>query len=218
MIDINHWRGSTVKEEDLLFQLHLRGAGLTEEQEQQYSNTKKKGKGKKETGRTYLVGLVEKLINSGKWTTRVNDELLRRMGDWRVMKGKGKASESVPTQEEKTQKEKREAQFKELEDKFPLNDYSQVDLTNISFTDMTALFSYAIKIKKSVSEKTANEYKQLKEDMINVVHGGGLSVEIAQKYKTRKLEDKDKIKQQIIDNLKSLFKKESKSKTGSSSS
>ena len=91
--DTNHWRGSTVKEEDLLFQLHLRGAGLTEEQEQQYSNTKKKGKGKKETGRTYLVGLVEKLINSGKWTTKVNDELLRkRMEDWRVMKGKGKAT------------------------------------------------------------------------------------------------------------------------------
>ena len=91
--DINHWRGSTVKEEDLLFQLHLRGAGRTEEQEQQYSNTKKKGKGQKETGRTYLVGLVEKLINSGKWTTKVNDELLRkRMEDWRVMKGKGKAT------------------------------------------------------------------------------------------------------------------------------
>ena len=64
-LDINHWKGSTVKEEDILFQLHLRGAGLTEEQEQQYSNTKKKGKGKKETGRTYLVGLVEKLINNG---------------------------------------------------------------------------------------------------------------------------------------------------------
>ena len=91
--DINHWKGSTVKEEDILFQLHLRGAGLTEEQEQQYSNTKKKGKGKKETGRTYLVGLVEKLINSGKWTTEVNDELLRkRMEDWRDIKGKGKAT------------------------------------------------------------------------------------------------------------------------------
>ena len=91
--DINHWRGSTVKEEDLFFQLHSRGAGLTEEQELQYSNTKKKGKCKKETGRTYLVGLVEKLINSGKWTTKVNDELLRkRMEDWRVMKGKGKAT------------------------------------------------------------------------------------------------------------------------------
>ena len=91
--DINHWKGSAVKEEDILFQLHLRGAGLTEEQEKQYSNTKKKGKGKKETGRTYLVGLVEKLINSGKWTTKVNDELLRkRMEDWRDIKGKGKAS------------------------------------------------------------------------------------------------------------------------------
>ena len=91
--DINHWKGSTVKEEDILFQLHLRGTGLTEEQEQQYSNTKKKGKGKKETGRTYLVGLVDKLINSGKWTTEVNDELLRRrMNDWKDMKGKGKAT------------------------------------------------------------------------------------------------------------------------------
>ena len=92
-IDIDHWKGSTVKEEDILFQLHLRGAGLTEEQEQQYSNTKKQGKGKKETGRTYLVGLVEKLINNGKWTTKVNDELLRkRMEDWRDIKGKGKAT------------------------------------------------------------------------------------------------------------------------------
>ena len=91
--DINHWKGSTVKEEDILFQLHLRGAGLTEEQEQQYSSTKKKGKGKKETGRTYLVGLVEKLINNGKWMTKVNDELLRkRMEDWRDIKGKGKAA------------------------------------------------------------------------------------------------------------------------------
>ena len=81
--DIKHWKGSTVKEEDLLFQVHLTGAGLTEEQEQQYSNTKKKVKGKKKTARTYLVGLVEKLINSGKWTTKVNDELLRkRMEDW----------------------------------------------------------------------------------------------------------------------------------------
>ena len=91
--DINHWKGSTIKEEDILFQLYLRGAGLTEEQEQQYSNTKKKGKGKKETGRIYLVGLVEKLINSGKWTTEVNDELLRKiMKDWIDMKGKGKAT------------------------------------------------------------------------------------------------------------------------------
>ena len=91
--DINHWKGSAVKEEDILFQLHLRGTGLTEEQEQQYSNTKKKGKGKKETGRTYLVGLVGKLVNSGKWTTEVNDELLRkRMNDWKDMKGKGKAT------------------------------------------------------------------------------------------------------------------------------
>ena len=55
--------------------------------------TPHKDVGKKETGRTYLVGLVEKLINSGKWTTEVNDELLRkRLNDWKDMKGKGKAT------------------------------------------------------------------------------------------------------------------------------
>ena len=54
---------------------------------------KHKEQGKKETGRTYLVGLVEKLINSKTWTTEVNDELLRkRMNEWRDMKGKGKAT------------------------------------------------------------------------------------------------------------------------------
>ena len=94
--DINHWNQKTnVLEKDLLFQLHLRGIELTKEQQHEYENeTKKKGgKGKKETGRAYLVGLIEKLINSGKWTTKVNDELLRkRLNDWRDMKGKGKAT------------------------------------------------------------------------------------------------------------------------------
>ena len=95
--DMKHWKQKTnVLEKDLLFQLHLRGIELTKEQQHDYEHgTKKKGgKGKKETGRSYLVGLIEKLIQEGKWTTRVNDELLRkRMEDWRVMKGKGKASE-----------------------------------------------------------------------------------------------------------------------------
>ena len=95
--DMKHWKQKTnVLEKDLLFQLHLRGIELTKEQQHEYEHgTKKKGgKGKKETGRSYLVGLIEKLIQEGKWTTRVNDELLRkRMEDWRVMKGKGKASE-----------------------------------------------------------------------------------------------------------------------------
>ena len=52
---IKHWKGSAVKEEDILFQLHLRGAGLTKEQEEEYTNTKK-GKGKRETGRLFCFG------------------------------------------------------------------------------------------------------------------------------------------------------------------
>ena len=91
--DMKHWNQTTnVQEEDLLFQLHLRGM-FTEEQEKDYNKKKKKGKGRGETGRAYLLRLAEELIDSGKWTTRVNDELLRkRMEDWRVMKGKGKAT------------------------------------------------------------------------------------------------------------------------------
>ena len=94
--DMKHWNQKTnVLEKDLLFQLHLRGIELTKEQQHEYENEtqKKGGKCKKETGRSYLVGLIEKLIQEGKWTTEVNDELLRkRMEDWRVMKGKGKAT------------------------------------------------------------------------------------------------------------------------------
>ena len=92
--DMKHWKQTTnVQEEDLLFQLHLRGM-FTEEQEKEYNKKKKKGRGRGETGRAYLLRLVEEQIDSGKWTAEVNDELLRkRMGDWRVMKGKGKASE-----------------------------------------------------------------------------------------------------------------------------
>ena len=41
--EINHWKGSTVKEEYILFQLHLRGAGLTEEQETAIIKHKEKG-------------------------------------------------------------------------------------------------------------------------------------------------------------------------------
>ena len=92
--DMKHWKQTTnVQEEDLLFQLHLRGM-FTEEQEKDYNKKKKKGKGRGETGRAYLLRLLEELRDSGKCTTRVNDELRRkRMGDWRVMKVKGKASE-----------------------------------------------------------------------------------------------------------------------------
>ena len=92
--DMKHWNQTTnVQEEDLLFQLHLRGL-ITEEQEKEYINKKKKGKGRGETGRAYLLRLVEELTISGKWTTRVHDELLKkRVADRRVIKkGKGKAS------------------------------------------------------------------------------------------------------------------------------
>ena len=51
-----------------------------------------KGKGKPPTKKDYLRNYVERLIQTGKWTDEVNDQLLqKRMEDWRQMKkGKGK--------------------------------------------------------------------------------------------------------------------------------
>ena len=51
-----------------------------------------KGKGKSPTKKDYLINYVERLIQTGKWTDEVNDQLLqKRMEDWRqIKKGKGK--------------------------------------------------------------------------------------------------------------------------------
>ena len=56
------------------------------------SNLKTKGKGKTITKKDYSVNYVERLIQTGKWTDEINDQLLRsRMEEWRNMKkGKGK--------------------------------------------------------------------------------------------------------------------------------
>ena len=77
------------------FQLHLRGFQMTPEQQAKYDSLKTKGKGKDQAKKQYLINVIEELISIGKWTTKVNDELLRkRMEEWRDMKGKGKASKS----------------------------------------------------------------------------------------------------------------------------
>ena len=96
MIDYNNkierWRQKDVNFDDILFQMHLRGINLTNEQQEEMDKLKIKGKGKSETKKDYLLRVVEGLIDSGRWTDHVNDQLLQsRMKEWREMKkGKGK--------------------------------------------------------------------------------------------------------------------------------
>ena len=90
------WQNKSVQEEDIRFQLFLRGIELTPEQEEEIAKLKVKGKGRNQTRKDYLINYVDRLIQTGKWTDQVNDQLLqKRMVEWREMKkGKGKGSAS----------------------------------------------------------------------------------------------------------------------------
>ena len=94
---ITKWQDKSVQEDDLRFQLFLRGIEMTSEQEESISKLKVKGKGRNQTRKDYLINYVDRLIQTGKWTDQVNDQLLqKRMVEWREMKkGKGKGSGSA---------------------------------------------------------------------------------------------------------------------------
>ena len=66
--NIDRWKNKDVSADDILYQLHLRGIQLTEEQEEEMANLKPKEKGKTITKKDYLVNYVERLIQTGKWT------------------------------------------------------------------------------------------------------------------------------------------------------
>ena len=93
---ITKWQDKSVQEDDIRFQLFLRGIELTPEQEEEIAKLKVKGKGRNQTRKDYLINYVDRLIQTGKWTDQVNDQLLqKRMVEWREMKkGKGKGSGS----------------------------------------------------------------------------------------------------------------------------
>ena len=90
--NIDRWKNKDVSVDDILHQLHLRGIKLTEEQEEEMDKLNIKGKGKSPTKKDYLINYIERLIQTGKWTDEVNDQLLRsRQEEWTQMKkGKGK--------------------------------------------------------------------------------------------------------------------------------
>ena len=91
------WQDNSVQEDDIRFQLFLRGIELTPEQEEEISKLKMKGKGRNQTRKDYLINYVDRLIQTGRWTDQVNDQLLqKRMMEWREMKkGKGKVVHQV---------------------------------------------------------------------------------------------------------------------------
>ena len=94
---ITKWQDKSVQEDDIRFQLFfLRGIELTPEQKEEISKLKIKGTGRNQTKRDYLMNYVDRLIQTGRWTDQVNDQLLqKRMMEWREMKkGKGKGSSS----------------------------------------------------------------------------------------------------------------------------
>ena len=93
---ITKWQDKSVQEDDIRFQLFLRGIELTPEQEEEISKLKIKRKGRNQTRKDYLINYVDRLIQTGRWTDQVNDQLLqKRMMEWREMKkGKGKGSSS----------------------------------------------------------------------------------------------------------------------------
>ena len=88
------WQDKSVQEDDIRFQLFLHGIELTPEQEEDISKLKIKGKGRNQTRKDYLINYIDRLIQTGKWTNQVNDQLLQKgMVEWREMKkGKGKGS------------------------------------------------------------------------------------------------------------------------------
>ena len=94
---ITKWQDKSVQENDIRFQLFLRGIELTPEQEEEISKLKIKGKGRNQTRKDYLINYIDRLFQTGKWTDQVNDQLLqKRMIEWREMKkGKGKGSGSA---------------------------------------------------------------------------------------------------------------------------
>ena len=89
--NIDRWKRSDVSVDNLLFQLHIRGIQLTEEQQGEMSKLKIKGKGRTPTQKGYLLTYVERLV-TGKWADEVNDQLLKsRKEEWvQMKKGKGK--------------------------------------------------------------------------------------------------------------------------------
>ena len=61
---ITKWQDKSVQEDDLRFQLFLRGIEMTPEQEEEISKLKVKGKGRNQTRKDYLINYVDRLVQT----------------------------------------------------------------------------------------------------------------------------------------------------------
>ena len=78
--EIGYWMSDMISTTDLEFQFHLRGLD-TELPDK--DGTKQKGKGKENTYKNRVINKIDKLIQNGRWTTVVNDKLLKeRKAEW----------------------------------------------------------------------------------------------------------------------------------------
>ena len=68
--NIDRWKNKDVSVDDIMYQLHLRGIKLTEEQEEEIDKLKIKGKGKLPTKKEYLLSIVQELINKKSGRTK----------------------------------------------------------------------------------------------------------------------------------------------------
>ena len=82
----------TMSEEALKFQLYIRGVDV-DDPEMSLEGLKKKGKGRGKTTKAHYLDIAQKMLNDGRWETRVEEELLKkRISDYR---NKGKARGSM---------------------------------------------------------------------------------------------------------------------------
>ena len=67
----------TMSEEALKFQLYIRGVDV-DDPEMSLEGLKKKGKGRGKTTKAHYLDIAQKMLNDGRWQTRVEEELLKK--------------------------------------------------------------------------------------------------------------------------------------------
>ena len=67
----------TMSEETLKFQLYIRGVDV-DDPEMSLEGLKKKGKGRGKTTKAHYLDIAQKMLNDGRWQTRVEEELLKK--------------------------------------------------------------------------------------------------------------------------------------------
>ena len=81
----------TMSEEALKFQLYIRGVDV-DDPEMSLEGLKKKGKGRGKTTKAHYLDIAQKMLNDGRWQTRVEEELLKKRTNEYRSKGTARGS------------------------------------------------------------------------------------------------------------------------------